>query len=109
MTARAPAHVLRLALIYALLDRSPAIRPPHLEAALAVWNYCLASVRDLFGDATADRILEGLRDNGPMTRTAVSNFPGRNLDKSRTDAALAVLSNARLAESSPVLNSSPPP
>jgi hypothetical protein len=40
VTARATAQLLRLTLIFALLDRSPALEPVHLEAALAVWEYC---------------------------------------------------------------------
>ncbi|MGE0827258.1 MAG: hypothetical protein AB7P18_34690, partial [Candidatus Binatia bacterium] len=37
MLSRAEAQVLRLSLIYALLDKSSAIRIEHLRAALAVW------------------------------------------------------------------------
>src|SRR5262249_39069049 len=39
ITARAEAQVCRLALLYALLDRSEAIGRPHLDAALALWKY----------------------------------------------------------------------
>jgi hypothetical protein len=38
--ARAEAQTVRLALIYALLDGADMIDLPHLEAALAVWEYC---------------------------------------------------------------------
>jgi hypothetical protein len=59
-TSRAEAQVLRLSAIYAALDRSATITVPHLEAALAVWQYCYASASNLFGtstgDPTADRI-----------------------------------------------------
>jgi len=62
---RAEAQVLRLSLIYALLDRSDQISANHLQAALAVWDYCEASVLYLFGDRTgdpvADRIIDELR------------------------------------------------
>jgi hypothetical protein len=37
--ARAEAQTVRLALIYALLDGADKIDLPHLEAALAVWEY----------------------------------------------------------------------
>src|SRR5262249_29317402 len=40
LLARAEAHVMRLAMLYALLDRSPAIQGSHLMAALALWDYC---------------------------------------------------------------------
>jgi len=42
---RAEAHVLRLSLIYAVLDQSPVVRMEHLRAALAVWDYAEASAR----------------------------------------------------------------
>ena len=60
VTARAEAHALRLALVYALMDGAARIDVPHLAAALVVLQYCLDSARHLFGDATgnplADRI-----------------------------------------------------
>src|SRR5262249_3048920 len=51
LLARAEAHVMRLALLYALLDRSPTIGAVHLLAALAVWDYCERSVKYVFGDS----------------------------------------------------------
>jgi hypothetical protein len=65
VTARAEAQVLRLSVLYALLDCSDVVRVEHLEAALAVWEYAERSARLIFGerigDPTADRILEALR------------------------------------------------
>src|SRR5262249_1356372 len=48
-TSRASDYIMKLALVYALLDRADAIRLPHLKAALAVWRYCEASAANLFG------------------------------------------------------------
>jgi hypothetical protein len=63
-TSRAEAQVLRLSAIYAALDTSSVVGLPHLQAALAVWDYCSTSAIHLFGDSTgdaiADRILEAL-------------------------------------------------
>src|SRR5262249_24929699 len=50
LLGRAEAHVMRLAMIYALLDRSAVIRAPHLMAGLAVWDYAERSVYFVFGD-----------------------------------------------------------
>lgn len=65
LTARAEAQTLRLAAIYAAIDGSPVIKSPHLQAGLAVWQYCEDSVRCIFGDRVGDplaeRILELLR------------------------------------------------
>src|SRR5262249_36013415 len=48
MIARAEAQVMRLALLYALLDGSDIIRREHMLAALAVWEYYEASARFIF-------------------------------------------------------------
>ena len=47
-TARAEAQVVRLSLLYALLDRAAAIGTEHLTAALALWRYCADSARHIF-------------------------------------------------------------
>jgi hypothetical protein len=49
ITGRAEAQVIRLALIYALLDSSNQISLSHLKAAVAVWEYCEASAARIFG------------------------------------------------------------
>jgi hypothetical protein len=96
LTARAEAHVLRLSMTYALLDQSIEILPEHLEAALAVWEYCENSVRHLFGDAigdpVADLILRALREHsGGFTRTEINNLFDRHKRAEEIDAALALL------------------
>jgi hypothetical protein len=67
--ARAEAHALRLSVLYAVLDRSLVVRPEHLRAALAVWDYAEASARRIFGEriglSSADVILAALRSRGP--------------------------------------------
>jgi hypothetical protein len=95
ITARAEAHVLRLSLIYALLDGGEEIRWPHLEAALAVWQYAEDSAKFIFGDATgdpiADRVLSALRTNGPMAQHEIVDLFGRNVSAARLSAALETL------------------
>jgi hypothetical protein len=65
ITARAEAQTLRLALVYALTDGVDAIDVAHLDAALAIWRYCEASAKLIFGDTVgdplADEILRALR------------------------------------------------
>ena len=58
MIARAEAHVMRLACMYALLDKSDHVSGEHLLAALAVWEYCEASCRHLFGDKLGDPVAD---------------------------------------------------
>ncbi len=66
VTARDAAHILRLALIYAVLDGSSTIGLAHLNAAVAVWDYCYESARRIFGESTgnpeADKIMTALKD-----------------------------------------------
>jgi hypothetical protein len=75
ITARAEAQTLRLALIYALVNGADKIDVADLKAGLAVWRYCEASARLVFGDTVgdplADEILRALRASliAGMTRT----------------------------------------
>jgi hypothetical protein len=73
MTSREEAHVARLATIYALLDCSPLIQAPHLDAALALWQYCRDSAAylfaDMLGDPFAELLLKTLRENPEGLRT----------------------------------------
>ena len=75
ITSRAEAQVVRLSLLFALLDCSATIRAEHVTAALAVWRYCEASARFIFGDAlgdpTADVILGALRSSDGMSRDEI--------------------------------------
>ena len=48
-TDRARPYVLRLSLLFAIADGEKVIRKPHLQAALAVWDYCSGSAATLFG------------------------------------------------------------
>jgi hypothetical protein len=92
---RAEAHVLRLSMIYATLDCSAVVTPAHLAAALAVWDYCEASARQIFGNLTgnpiADRIETAIRSRGAMTRTEVSNLFSRHRAEGEIEAALRLL------------------
>jgi hypothetical protein len=103
LLARGEAHVMRLALLYALLESSRLIQAPHLMAALAVWQYALDSVRYIFGDAlgdpVADDLLRFLRAAGPdgATRTDIRDFFGRNRSSEQIGRALALLAEHGLA------------
>lgn len=96
LTARAEAHVVRLALLYCLLDGEVAIRRVHLDAALAVWVYCLASARWAFGDRlgnrTAEAIVRFLRSRSEgASRTDIRYHFGRNKSSSELSDALGLL------------------
>lgn len=99
---RGEVHVMRLALAYALLDGASCIQTPHLLAALALWEWAEASARFIFGEATgdtvADRILEALKNHGPMTETEISDLFQRNAKAGRIHRALGTLQRSRLIE-----------
>ena len=74
ITSRASAHTLRLALIFALLDKSDHVRVEHLDAALAVWQYCEDSVYAIFGDMLSPdqrQLLDFLAKSGEATKTQI--------------------------------------
>jgi hypothetical protein len=104
LTARAPAHILRLSSIYAALDCSPVVEVVHLNAAIAIWDYSASSCRYIFGRSTgdrkADRIYEELsvRPNG-LTQTEVFRVFGNNESKTAIAEALKLLENHGLAYS----------
>jgi hypothetical protein len=100
--SRAEAQVMRVACIYALLDRSEVIRRPHLLAALAVWEYVEASAKFIFGDSlgdpVADLTIAALRANrGGLTRTEISNLFGNNSTSQEIDRGLNLLMECGLA------------
>ena len=101
---RAEAQVIRLAMIYALLDRCAEIDIAHLKAGLAVWEFCESSARHIFGDALgdpiADEISRALRQAGNvgMTRTEIRDLFGRNRSADRVGIALATLARHCKAE-----------
>jgi hypothetical protein len=102
ITARAEAQTMRLACLYAVLDRSTKVRVEHLKAALAVWDYAESSAKHIFGDAlgdaTADTILTALRQRGPLTRTAISALFKNNQSSGEIARALSVLEAEGLAK-----------
>ena len=114
ITARAEAQVLRLSLIYALLDESalPAqaiIDTLHPQAGLAVWRYCDASAARIFGrslgDPVADEIYQMLQ-HAPqgMTRWEISNHsaatvpPRRSVAPSRCSCSTAESGQRRTSQ-----------
>ena len=94
LCGRAEAHVLRLSLIYALFDLSSTIRREHLQAALAVWDYCERSIEHIFGrtsgDADRERIL-GALISGPLTITELFRVFSNNRDRDWIKAKMAML------------------
>ena len=98
VTSRAEAQVMRLAVVYALLDLEKWVRPDHLNAALAFWDYCDASAGYIFGDSLGDpdaeKLLAAIREAGEsgLTVTDIRRrvFSG-HLDTQSIQAKIAIL------------------
>jgi hypothetical protein len=102
LLARGEAHVMRLALIYALLDCSTTIRAPHLLAAIALWEYVERSVYFVFGDSLGDPLADDLLRllrvcPAGLTRTELRDYLGRHQSSDRIGRALGLLLQHRLA------------
>jgi hypothetical protein len=102
--ARAAPQVLRISEIYAVLDCSPLIKLPHLQAALAVWRYSEASARWIFetgtGNKIADRIVAALiaaAEKGLTKTQIVHDVFNRNVAKFEIDEALRLIHHLNLA------------
>jgi hypothetical protein len=100
ITARAEAQTIRLAVVFALLDRRAEIGLDHLRAALAIWEFAESSSeyiwKDALGDPIADEILQALRNAVAvgLTRTAIRDLFGRHRGADQIGRALAALAAA---------------
>jgi hypothetical protein len=101
VVARARAQVLRLSCLYALLDLSAVVQRVHLEAALALWQYCEDSARYIFADGRvlsngAQKLYDAICKAGEegLTRTAQLNIFKGNLNAKELDALTGELIKA---------------
>ena len=101
--ARSDAHVLRLTMLFTVLDNSALMMPEHLKAAIAFWQYCERSASWIFGEKTgnknADKIHWALqREPKGITRTKISLEVFQNhISKTNMDLAFSTLVEADLA------------
>jgi len=99
ITARAEAHVIRLALLYTLADGKHQIGTPHLQAALALQEYAARSaawaLRGATGDPLAEQIHAALHNHpGGLTRSQISQTVNHNQPAGEIDDALRALQAA---------------
>jgi hypothetical protein len=98
LTARAEAHTIRLALLYALLDGQRQINTEHLTAALALWDYAARSaawaINHTTGDPLAEQIHAALTSSPDgLTRTQLRDLLHRNHPVERVEQALHALAS----------------
>jgi hypothetical protein len=99
ITARAEAHVIRLALIYALTDGQPEITATHLTAALALQDYAARSAAWALTGATGQPLAEQIHaalvaHPGGLTRSQISQSLNHNQPAGEIDHALQALNTA---------------
>lgn len=95
-TSRAAPITLRLSMIYALADGVDVIEVKHLEAAHAVWRYCEASARLVFGDeeqadALTSEVYRLVCERPGLTKTDLINAFNRNVPAKDITKALVTL------------------
>lgn len=105
MTARGASHVLRIALVYCALDgpKQWLIKRVHLEAALAVWEYCEESAYMLFGGQTGDDLADkllGLLAAGSMSRDDFNKHLSPNQKREATAALQRLEQSGRVKSTS---------
>ena len=99
ITARAEAHVIRLALLYTLTDGKRQIATPHLQAALALQDYAARSAAWALTGATGDPLAEQIHATlqhhpGGLTRSQISQTLNHNQPAGQIDHALHALHTA---------------
>ncbi len=99
VAGRGHVAVMRLALIFAVLEGSKYITKRMLEAAMLAWDYCERCTHYLFGDApkqlVEDTIFTALRKHGKMTRTQINHLFSHNSSKRAISNALDALLKAK--------------
>jgi hypothetical protein len=99
ITARAEAHVIRLALLYALIDGQHQIATTHLTAALALHDYAAHSAAWALTGATGQPLAEQIHATlhqhpGGLTRSQISQTLNHNQPAGQIDHALHALHTA---------------
>ncbi|HET7378992.1 MAG TPA: hypothetical protein VFJ24_03025 [Gaiellales bacterium] len=97
--ARAEAHTIRLALLYALSDGERHITPEHLQAALALYDYAARSATWALQGATGNPLAEQIHAallNAPngLTRSQISDALQHNRPAEQIQQALSALTLA---------------
>lgn len=99
--ARAEAQVLRIAMVYSLLDLSPKIRLVHLKSAIALWDYCEQSAEFLFHtnyvDPQEEKLLKFL-NSGSKTKTELIKHFGNGNTRKLDDLLKTAVKKGKVVE-----------
>jgi len=103
LTARAEAQLLRLSVVYAVLDASATIEIRHLQAAQAIWEHCEQTIHRVFAATESDHVLPTLLSalraagTGGLTGRQQRDLFARHLPGCRLAAARAELERRGIA------------
>lgn len=94
LMSRGAVHIIRLALLFAIFDKSKFIRPKHLNSAIHIWNYSVTSIKYHFESFSPDadkvhQIIVGLR-GARVGLTEISTAQGisNNWQSKRINSAI---------------------
>lgn len=86
LTGRAEAQILRLSLIYALMEGSDKIKPEHICTARLVWDYCQKSVEFIFSEFNREKessmvlsLLNALKEK-PLSQSEIYEVFNKHID-----------------------------
>src|SRR5690606_6734600 len=91
---RGKAQVIRLSLIYALLDQQCEIQRKHLESAMAMWEYSAKSVMYLYRNENLNTIRECILSElqeKSLSLTDIHNLFGKHQSKEDLEPVLREL------------------
>jgi hypothetical protein len=94
LTTRAPVQIMRIAMIYAIVDGSRSIETRHLTAASALWDYSERCAGHLFGMSFGDDLVDNLyalMDSRGISRMEIYTHFGRHKSRAQIDRGLMLL------------------
>jgi hypothetical protein len=101
VTNRISTQIIRLAMIYTLLDGGSSIKPQHLIAAQAMWQYSFDSARFIFSgpkdDSVAKTIRESLKQKA-MTKSEIHKLFNNHGKKDSINNAIKALISQGIVE-----------
>lgn len=90
-------QVRRIACIFAILDESQMVEVCHLEAAMAVWDYCAQTVMHIFGEEIGNKMAENIlallreREDEGIKQSEFYDMWGKTKNATEIKPALSVL------------------
>jgi hypothetical protein len=107
ITARAEAQVVRLSMIYALIDGQSKIDAQHVTSALAMWRYAQASAEHIFTEDTVGskldpKVKEVIFGASGVSLTDIHHATGKNHKAADIRASIQRLTDAGLVRSKSV-------